>query len=108
MQSAFTSILPQISEVLDQVNRQMLLILKTNDLMRGIEHTLSTEARMGSYKVMSECCVKSIYNEKICNSASKVTKFKLKATQYWTLLKIKVYFSYLLIKDLTRQMIEYI
>lgn len=80
----------------------MLLILKTNDLMRGIEYTLSTNARMGSYKVMSECCVKSVYNDKISNSQSTIDKFKLRAVQYWTLFKIKIYFSYLLIKDLTR------
>lgn len=85
----------------------MLLVLKTNDLMRGIEHTLLTNARMGSYKVMSECCVKSVYSERICNSRSKVTKFKLKAIQYWTLLKIKLYFSYLVLKDLTNQIMHY-
>lgn len=36
VQQHFTGLLPQISSVLENVNRQMLLILKTNDLMRGI------------------------------------------------------------------------
>lgn len=74
--------------------------------MRGIEHTLSTNARMGSYKMMSECCIKSIYNEKICGTKSKVKRFKLKAVEYWTLFKIRIYFSYLLLKDLTRKMVH--
>ena len=37
--------LPQITGVLQDVDRQMLLVFRTNDLMRGIEHTLKTHAR---------------------------------------------------------------
>nr|CAD7409427.1 unnamed protein product [Timema poppensis] len=39
------NLLPQISDVLAKVNRQMLLILKTNDLMRGVEATLKAQSR---------------------------------------------------------------
>lgn len=35
-----SSLIPQISEVLARMPREMLLILKTNDLMRNIEHKL--------------------------------------------------------------------
>ena len=35
-----SSLIPQISEVLSRMPREMLLILKTNDLMRNIEHKL--------------------------------------------------------------------
>ncbi|PSN36568.1 putative aarF domain-containing protein kinase 1 [Blattella germanica] len=38
-------LLPQISDVLENVNRHMLLILKTNDLMRGVEFTLQAQNR---------------------------------------------------------------
>lgn len=38
-------LLPQISDVLENINRQMLLILKTNDLMRGVEFTLKAQNR---------------------------------------------------------------
>lgn len=44
-QNEIPNLLPVISEILDRVNRQMLLILKTNDLLRGIEYTLKTQSR---------------------------------------------------------------
>ncbi|GJQ74816.1 hypothetical protein Trydic_g21653 [Trypoxylus dichotomus] len=64
-QDQIPNLLPQIVDVLNKVNRQLLLIFKTNDLMRGIDHTLQTTNRMGSFKVMTECCIKSVYCEKI-------------------------------------------
>ncbi|MPC15585.1 putative aarF domain-containing protein kinase 1 [Portunus trituberculatus] len=38
--------LPEISAVLSRVPRQMLLIFKTNDLLRGIEFSLDTHKRI--------------------------------------------------------------
>lgn len=99
-QREFPNVLPQISGVLDKVNRQMLLIFKTNDLMRGIEHTLKTSARMGAFCVMSQCCVKSVYNERLCKEHTKVGKVKLAVAQYWALFKIKFYYSMLSLRQI--------
>lgn len=52
--------LPQISELLNRVPRQMLLLLKTNDLLRGIETTLETRASSSSFINMSRCCVRAL------------------------------------------------
>lgn len=52
--------LPQISELLNRVPRQMLLLLKTNDLLRGIETTLQTRASSSSFINMSRCCTRAI------------------------------------------------
>lgn len=52
--------LPQISELLNRVPRQMLLLLKTNDLLRGIETTLQTRASSSSFINMSRCCVRAL------------------------------------------------
>ncbi|CAG9768815.1 unnamed protein product [Ceutorhynchus assimilis] len=95
VQQHFTGLLPQISTVLENVNRQMLLILKTNDLMRGIEHTLRTSARMGAFKVMSQCCVHSIYRERYRKCQSKVGKLKITLAEIWALLKIRLYYTFL-------------
>ncbi|KAH7703547.1 atypical/ABC1/ABC1-B protein kinase, partial [Aphelenchoides avenae] len=43
------SLIPQISQVLDRMPREMLLILKTNDLIRAIEHRLGTQNRSDSF-----------------------------------------------------------
>lgn len=39
------NLVSQILNILASVNCQLLLILKTNDLIRGIEHALQTQAR---------------------------------------------------------------
>ncbi|XP_044260030.1 aarF domain-containing kinase 1 [Tribolium madens] len=96
----FPNVLPLISGVLDKVNRQMLLIFKTNDLMRGIEHTLKTSARMGAFCVMSQCCVRSVYSEKLCKENSKIGKFRITLAQFWALFKIKLYYSFLSIRQI--------
>uniref|UniRef100_G3Q9P0 AarF domain-containing protein kinase 1 n=1 Tax=Gasterosteus aculeatus aculeatus TaxID=481459 RepID=G3Q9P0_GASAC len=62
--------LPQISELLNRVPRQMLLLLKTNDLLRGIETTLQTRASSSSFINMSRCCVRAMAS---CVGASLVS-----------------------------------
>lgn len=52
--------LPQISDLLNKVPQQMLLLLKTNDLLRGIESTLQTRASSSSFINMSRCCIQAI------------------------------------------------
>ncbi|XP_056637640.1 aarF domain-containing kinase 1 [Diorhabda carinulata] len=91
----FTGILPQISEVLQNVNPQLLLILKTNDLMRGIEHALKTGDRMGAFRVMSECCVKSVYNMRYVKTEKKFDRLKISLAEFWALFKINLYYAYL-------------
>lgn len=101
LQENFTGILPQISDVLQSVNKQMLLILKTNDLMRGIESSLKTSARMGSFRVMSKCCVNCVYDKKCKESQFKLEKLKFGLLQYWTLFKIHIYYTYLSLRQIS-------
>ncbi len=44
--------LKEITDVLAFVNRQMILIFKTNDLLRNIEHSLGTQNRFVKDKVI--------------------------------------------------------
>ena len=52
--------LPEISQLLNHVPRQMLLILKTNDLLRSIETTLGTRSSASSFLNMSRCCIRAL------------------------------------------------
>uniref|UniRef100_A0A9J7Y9L2 AarF domain containing kinase 1 n=2 Tax=Cyprinus carpio TaxID=7962 RepID=A0A9J7Y9L2_CYPCA len=52
--------LPQISELLNRIPRQMLLPLKTNNLLRGIETILQTRASSSSFINISRCCTRAI------------------------------------------------
>ncbi|KAJ8938163.1 hypothetical protein NQ318_011928 [Aromia moschata] len=101
MKQNFTGVLPKISEVLQNVNPQMLLILKTNDLMRGIEHTLRTGTRMGAFCVMSQCCVKSVYNERYKKCDRKMEKVRVTLAEFWELFKIRVYYTILSLKQIS-------
>ena len=50
----------QIADVLAKVNRQMLLIFKTNDLLRAMEHTLGTQNAMAGFVQMSRSCIRYV------------------------------------------------
>lgn len=85
-------VLPQISDVLQQVDRQMLLILKTNDLIRGIESTLHTQNRMTAFWVMSKCCVQSKYQQEKEKQTNASRRFRMLLCERWELFKLNVYY----------------
>ena len=59
--------IPEITEVLNRVPRQMILLLKTNDLLRGIDSKLSATR---SFVTLSKCCLRAVkeYDLSNCNS----------------------------------------
>ncbi|XP_074221288.1 aarF domain-containing protein kinase 1 isoform X3 [Camelus bactrianus] len=71
--------LPQISQLLSHVPRQMLLIFKTNDLLRGIEAALGTRASASSFLNMSRCCIRALaeHQRKITRSFFRRTQISL-------------------------------
>ncbi|KAL0111195.1 hypothetical protein PUN28_012833 [Cardiocondyla obscurior] len=89
------NLLPQISTVLDRVNRQMLLILKTNDLVRSIEYSLRTQFRMSAMMEMSKCCVRSVYGEKLKECSNAWDRCWVSLTERLVLLKLSFYYMYL-------------
>uniref|UniRef100_A0A915L536 ABC1 atypical kinase-like domain-containing protein n=1 Tax=Romanomermis culicivorax TaxID=13658 RepID=A0A915L536_ROMCU len=56
------SYLVEISEVLNRVPRPMLLIFKTNDLLRSIEYSLKVQRNAYSFLQMSKCCVTAVHD----------------------------------------------
>lgn len=87
-------VLPHIADILDQVDRQMLLVLKTNDLIRGIESTLDTQNRKTAWAVMTECCIKSIYSENYRNAESTYKRILISLAETWTIFKTNLYFRF--------------
>ncbi|XP_075554451.1 aarF domain containing kinase 1 isoform X2 [Dermacentor variabilis] len=61
---------PLISQILGMVPRQMLLIFKTNDLLRGIETSLGTRGAARSFITMSRCCVRAVYEDQLKHCAN--------------------------------------
>ncbi|XP_026141869.1 aarF domain-containing protein kinase 1 [Carassius auratus] len=83
--------LPQISELLNRVPRQMLLLLKTNDLLRGIETILQTRASSSSFINMSRCCTRAIARHKRSKTKSRTRRLQISLSERWSLFQIDLY-----------------
>lgn len=62
--------LPEITQLLDSVPRQLILVLKTNDLLRGIEHTLGASAYRSSYVTMAKSCLQALGAHEVATAHS--------------------------------------
>lgn len=83
--------LPQISSLLNRVPRQMLLLLKTNDLLRGIETTLQTRASSSSFINMSRCCVRALARHKRSRAQSWSRSVGITLNEFFNLWAITLY-----------------
>ncbi|XP_004699113.1 aarF domain-containing protein kinase 1 isoform X1 [Echinops telfairi] len=85
------SYLPQISQLLSHVPRQMLLIFKTNDLLRGIEAALGTRASASSFLTMSRCCIRALAVHKRKHTRSFFRKTQISFSEAFTLWQISLH-----------------
>lgn len=78
----------EISEVLERIPRQMLLILKTNDVLRGIEAKLKVTKNAESFLNMSRYCINAIAKEELlfCDTLT----CKLQTQFYFKMLLFKI------------------
>ncbi|XP_029349168.1 aarF domain-containing protein kinase 1 isoform X1 [Echeneis naucrates] len=90
--------LPQISELLNRVPRQMLLLLKTNDLLRGIETTLQTRASSSSFINMSRCCIQAMARHKRSKVQSRRRRLQINLAESLCLWQLTLYELYLWVK----------
>uniref|UniRef100_A0A7G3AXI4 Protein kinase domain-containing protein n=1 Tax=Lutzomyia longipalpis TaxID=7200 RepID=A0A7G3AXI4_LUTLO len=100
IQKETSLVLPQIADVLEHVDRQMLLILKTNDLIRSIETTLGTQNRQTAFSVMSRCCVQTVFQQKHAQTTSEWRRFTLRLQRTLIELKMSLYYAYLWVMNL--------
>lgn len=101
IQEEASNYIPEITDILNRVPRQMLLIFKTNDLLRGIETMLNTRAHAHSFITMSQCCVRAVYEEERAKCKSLVCKLRLDVIAHWTLFQVKLYEWYLWVRSYT-------
>ncbi|XP_048084586.1 aarF domain-containing protein kinase 1 isoform X2 [Alosa alosa] len=93
--------LPQISELLNRVPRQMLLLLKTNDLLRGIETILQTRASSSSFINMSRCCTRAVARHRRSKTCSRSKRLQISLSEAITLWQISLYEMFMWIKSST-------
>ncbi len=81
----------EIIDVLAFVNRQMILIFKTNDLLRAIEHALGTSASMISFIQMSRACFRCLNHDRYRSCRSSWCRVYVSLVAQWHQFKITVY-----------------
>ena len=83
--------LREISMILNKVPREMLLIFKTNDLVRGIESTLNIRADATVLLTMSQCCIRALASVKRVQSETWYQSIGVLCWKYQQLLRISFY-----------------
>ncbi|XP_053553333.1 aarF domain-containing protein kinase 1 isoform X2 [Bombina bombina] len=99
IRSNAASYLPQISQLLASVPRQMLLLLKTNDLLRGIETSLRTKASSSSFLSMSRCCVRALARHNKEKAASLWSYAQISLAESLCLGQLRIYEILLCLQD---------
>ncbi|XP_032702129.1 aarF domain-containing protein kinase 1 isoform X3 [Lontra canadensis] len=92
--------LPQISQLLNHVPRQMLLLFKTNDLLLGIEAALGTRASASSFLNMARCCIRALAAHKKKNSRSLFRRTQISFREAFNLWQIDLHELILRVKGL--------
>jgi len=81
----------EIADVLAFVNRQMILIFKTNDLLRTIEFNLGTQSNMGFFVHMSRACFRCLNDERIRSTSGRFSYTLAVIRARWDQFKISIY-----------------
>jgi len=93
-QSGIPLVLTETLYILQTVNPQILLLLKTNDLIRGIDTTLGTVSKLTSLRPMAVCCINTLYDKSL-QTTSFWTSLSLQFQKQWLLLKIKLFYFWI-------------
>ncbi|XP_072932649.1 aarF domain-containing kinase 1 [Epargyreus clarus] len=90
-QNELPNFLHHVTQCLEHVDRQALLVLKTNDLIRSIEYALGMQDSMCGFMVMTKCCTQSIYQLEHKNAQSMLRRQYLRTKYLWSLLVLYFY-----------------
>ncbi|XP_041980024.1 aarF domain-containing kinase 1 [Aricia agestis] len=99
-QSELPNFLHHVTQCLEHVDRQALLVLKTNDLIRSIEYALGMQERMCGFLVMTKCCMESIYRLEYKNTKSTAKKQYLNTKYWWSVFVLYIYSYYLSLRNM--------
>ncbi|XP_067131136.1 aarF domain-containing protein kinase 1-like [Centruroides vittatus] len=93
------ALMPEIAKLLGKVPREMLLMFKTNDLLRGIETKLGAQGPM-SFISMTRCCIRAIGAEQVKRCLNWWCSARVYLWMQWQQTKITVYTLLLQIQNL--------
>lgn len=78
-------------EVLHGVPREMLLIFKTNDLLRGLDSMLGVTDNVSSFVTMSRSCAQASYLKEYSQCSSFVSKCRANIFNVIAHIRISIY-----------------
>jgi aarF domain-containing kinase len=81
--------------MLSQVDRQMLLVFKTNDLLRSIDYALGTSGERRSLITMSRSCIRAVHSEELRHCHNWVQRLHVHIGRHWLETKLSFYSFYL-------------
>ena len=88
----------EINQLLSNVPRELLLILKTNDLLRSIETRMGTKGQQMSFIIMTRYCSENVHSTLLQKCQDWRCKFKVRSAHNWIDFKLKVYQLFLWMK----------
>lgn len=88
----------EINQLLSKIPRELLLILKTNDLLRSIETKMGTRGQEMSLIIMTRYCSENVHTNLLRRCQNWRCKFRVKTAHNWIDFKLKVYQLYLWVK----------
>lgn len=89
-----TTFLTAITDLLNRVPRQLLLLLKTNDLLRSIDYRLNTSATSCSFITMSRCCIRAVTKQRLKDCDGWKDWVRIQADSTFSHLRITLYQMY--------------
>ncbi|XP_072032630.1 aarF domain-containing protein kinase 1-like [Amphiura filiformis] len=101
IQESVGNYLPEISSILNKVPRQMLLLFKTNDLLRGIEFALDSRKSASSFINMSRCCVRAVADQDLSRCTSWISRTRVHLYKHLRLVGISAYQLYVQISNMS-------
>lgn len=84
----------EITELLNRVPRQLLLLLKTNDLLRSIDYRLNTSDTSRSFITMSRCCIRALTKQRLKTCDGWRDWFRIQTDSTMSHLRITLYQMY--------------
>lgn len=88
----------EINQLLSNVPRELLLILKTNDLLRSIETRMGTRGQKMSFIIMTRYCSENVHSNLLTKCQDWRCRFKVRTSHTWIDFKLSIYQLYLWMK----------
>lgn len=88
----------EINQLLSNVPRELLLILKTNDLLRSIETRMGTKGQKISFIIMTRYCSENVHANLLERCQNWRCRLMVRSAHNWVDFKLKIYQFYLWLK----------